>query len=73
MNMFGHVYFKTDKHHRSLTKGKLYTVVEIHDDYSFYIVNDYGNKIFCLWEGCAFLNCGKWFKVMPKDIVMFHG
>lgn len=71
--MFGHVYFTNDKHHKSLTKGKLYTVVEIHDEYSFYIVDDYGNKIFCLWEVCAFLNGGAWTKGIPDNTVMFHG
>ena len=70
---FGHVYFTTDKHHKSLTKGKPYAAVVVRDNHSFYIVNDYGNTVFCLWEGCALLNGGAWTKGIPDNTVMFHG
>lgn len=40
-----------------LTAGKNYEIIELGSDY-FYIINDIGNKIYCLHEHCAHL-CGK--------------
>lgn len=42
-----------------ITAGKAYPVVRGDDD-TFVIRDDAGDRIFCLWEGCAHLVGGNW-------------
>lgn len=44
-----------------LTDGKAYDILE-DDGRLFTIVDDQGDEIDCLWEGCAHLDGGNWSK-----------
>ena len=56
--MSKYVYFEGDSV-SALTSGRRYKVLEEYDD-SFNTLDDSGNVVFCLKEGCGHLDGGSW-------------
>lgn len=56
------VYFDCDIEHDFLTKGKKYEVfnVDYDNETSFNILDDNGNKCFCLLKDCGYLGVNDW-------------